>query len=101
MTYILFDAHNFYVSAELVFRPELRNKPVVVISSNDGCVISRSQAAKDIGIKMGEPAHFIREEFWRHNVKIFSANFPLYWRYVCSDDDRYSFHGSADDSVLH
>lgn len=78
MTYILFDAHNFYVSAELVFRPELRNKPVVVISSNDGCVISRSQAAKDIGIKMGEPAHFIREEFWRHNVKIFSANFPLY-----------------------
>lgn len=78
MPYILFDAHNFYVSAELVFRPELRNCPVVVIGSNDGCVISRSQAAKDLGIKMGEPAHFVREEFWKHNVKVFSANFPLY-----------------------
>ncbi len=78
MSYILFDAHNFYVSAELVFRPDLLGRPVVVIGSNDGCVISRSQKAKDIGIKMGEPAHFVREEFWRDGVKFFSANFPLY-----------------------
>ncbi|WP_417286445.1 Y-family DNA polymerase [Cobetia marina] len=78
MSYILFDAHNFYVSAELVFRPDLLGRPVVVIGSNDGCVISRSQKAKDIGIKMGEPAHFVREEFWRDRVKFFSANFPLY-----------------------
>lgn len=75
---ILFDAHNFYVSAELVFRPDLIGKPVVVVGSNDGCVISRSQQAKDIGIKMGEPMHFVREEFWREGVKFFSANFPLY-----------------------
>lgn len=78
MAFILFDAHNFYVSAELVWRPDLRGTPVVVIGSNDSCVISRSQEAKDIGIKMGEAAHFVREEFWRHNVKFFSANFPLY-----------------------
>lgn len=78
MAFILFDAHNFYVSAELVWQPDLVGHPVVVIGSNDGCVISRSQQAKDIGIKMGEPAHFVREEFWRHNVKFFSANFALY-----------------------
>lgn len=78
MAYILFDAHNFYVSAELVWRPDLLGTPVVVIGSNDGCVISRSQQAKDLGIKMGEPAHFVREEYWRDNVRFFSANFALY-----------------------
>lgn len=78
MAYILFDATNFYVSAELVWRPDLVGQPVVVIGSNDGCVISRSQQAKDLGIKMGEPAHFVREEFWRENVRFFSANFVLY-----------------------
>jgi DNA polymerase V len=78
MSYILFDAHNFYVSAELVWRPDLAGYPVVVIGSNDSCVISRSQQAKDIGISMGEPAHIVRDAFWRHNVKIFSANFALY-----------------------
>jgi len=80
MAFILFDANNFYVSAELVLQPRYANHPVVVIGSNDGCVISRSQQAKDIGIKMGEPAHFVRnrQELWQHNVKFFSANFPLY-----------------------
>lgn len=78
MAYILFDAHNFFVSAELVFRPDLLGKPVVVIGSNDGCVISRSQRAKDIGIAMGEPAHFVRREFYHDDVRFFSANFPLY-----------------------
>ncbi|HBO8004162.1 TPA: RulB protein [Pseudomonas aeruginosa] len=78
MAFILFDAHNFYVSAQLVWQPEFIGKPVVVIGSNDGCVISRSPEAKKLGIAMGEPAHFVREEFWRENVKFFSANFALY-----------------------
>ena len=51
----LLDCNNFYVSCERLFNPKLLNKPVVVLSNNDGCVISRSEEAKRIGIKMGEP----------------------------------------------
>jgi len=76
--FILFDANNFYVSAERVWRPELENKPVVVAGSGDGCVISRSNEAKELGIKMSEPVHLVRQEHWRSGVIICSANFPLY-----------------------
>lgn len=76
--FVLFDANNFYYSAECVWRPELRNRPVVVAGSNDGCVIARSNEAKAIGIKMGDPVHLVRNFFWRENVTVCSANFALY-----------------------
>jgi len=74
----LIDCNNFYVSCERVFNPSLLNKPVVVLSNNDGCVISRSNEAKAIGIKMGEPAFKIKELIEKHNVKVFSSNYTLY-----------------------
>ncbi|GAB4142506.1 MAG: Y-family DNA polymerase [Bacteroidia bacterium] len=74
----LVDCNNFYASCERVFRPQLEGVPVVVLSNNDGCVIARSQEAKDLGIEMGEPA-FQREEFYRSNgVQVFSSNYTLY-----------------------
>jgi len=77
-TYALVDCNNFFVSCERLFRPELEGKPVVVLSSNDGCAVSRSQEAKDLGIPMGA-AHFkFREFFKQHGVTAFSANFELY-----------------------
>jgi len=76
--YALVDANNFYVSCERVFRPDLDAKPVVVLSNNDGCIISRSQEAKDLGLKMGEPA-FKRNDFiLKNNVCLFSSNYVLY-----------------------
>ena len=58
-TIALIDCNNFYCSAERVFNPALENKPVVVLSNNDGCIISRSNEAKSLGIKMAEPVHKI------------------------------------------
>jgi DNA polymerase V len=76
--YALVDGNNFYVSCERVFNPKLNGVPVVVLSNNDGCVISRSQESKDLGIKMGEPA-FQRKRFFEENrVRIFSSNYELY-----------------------
>ncbi|HXH55409.1 MAG TPA: Y-family DNA polymerase [Gammaproteobacteria bacterium] len=74
----LIDANNFYVSCEQVFKPSLKNKPVIVLSSNDGCVISRSTEAKALGIQMGEPIFKIRNMIKAHNVHYLSANFSLY-----------------------
>lgn len=74
----LVDCNNFYVSCERVFQPKLNNKPVVVLSNNDGCVISRSQEAKDLGIKMGALYFKCKEDFKKHNVKVFSSNYTLY-----------------------
>ncbi len=76
--FALVDANNFYVSCERIFDPTLNGKPVVVLSNNDGCVIARSNEAKALGIKMGEPAFQLEETFRKHNVKIFSTNFTLY-----------------------
>ncbi len=77
-TYALIDCNNFFVSCERLFRPDLENRPVVVLSSNDGCAVSRSQEAKDLGIPMGA-AHFqFREFFAQHDVAALSANFELY-----------------------
>jgi DNA polymerase V len=77
-TYALIDCNNFFVSCERLFRPQLSTTPVVVLSSNDGCVVSRSQEAKTLGIPMGAPHFKFREFFARHGVVAFSANFELY-----------------------
>lgn len=76
--YALVDCNNFFVSCERIFRPDLENKPVVVLSSNDGCVVARSNEAKKLGVPMGAPAFKFRELFTREKVIQFSANFELY-----------------------
>jgi DNA polymerase V len=76
--YALIDCNSFYVSCERLFRPDLRNKPVVVLSNNDGCVISRSDEAKAIGIKMGEPFFKMKELVRDKKVTAFSSNYTLY-----------------------
>lgn len=77
----LIDCNSFYCSVEQVYEPRARNKPVVVLSNNDGCVISRTKEAKALGIAMGEPA-FKREKFYEENgVWIFSSNYTLYGDY--------------------
>lgn len=76
--YALIDCNNFYASCERVFNPSLNSKPIVVLSNNDGCVIARSNEAKKLGIPMGAPAFEYQSIFRRNDVKVFSANFPLY-----------------------
>ncbi len=76
--YALADCNNFYASCERVFEPHLARKPVVVLSNNDGCIIARSQEAKDIGFKMGEPIFKCRDLVKQHNVIVRSSNFSLY-----------------------
>ena len=74
----LVDVNNFYVSCERVFNPALRGLPVVVLSNNDGCVVSRSDEAKALQIGMGQPLFEIRELVRKHNVQVFSSNYALY-----------------------
>lgn len=74
----LCDCNNFYVSCERVFDPSLSGRPVVVLSSNDGCVISRSNEAKEIGIKMGQPLFQAQELINKYKVAVFSCNHQLY-----------------------
>jgi DNA polymerase V len=74
----LLDCNNFYVSCERVFQPELRGKPVVVLSNNDGCVIARSNEAKALGIAMGAPWHLHRKQFEADGVVVRSSNYTLY-----------------------
>ena len=74
----LADCNNFYASCERVFNPKLERKPVVVLSNNDGCIIARSNEAKKLGIKMGEPAFKIKNILEKYNVNVFSTNFALY-----------------------
>lgn len=73
--FFLIDANNFYASCEEIFQPKLRNKPLVVLSNNDGCVIARSKQAKKLGIKMGEPAFLLKD---KKEVIMLSSNFALY-----------------------
>ena len=75
--FALVDGNNFYASVERVWQPELRGKPVIVLSNNDGCAIARSQEAKALGIKMGQPLHQIPPEV-RRQLHVRSANFALY-----------------------
>ena len=76
--FALADCNNFFASCERVFRPDLRDKPVIVLSSNDGCAIARSNEAKALGIKMGDPFFKIRHIVEKHNVAVFSGNMALY-----------------------
>jgi DNA polymerase V len=74
----LVDVNNCYVSCEQVFNPKLRNKPVVVLSNNDGCVISRSDQAKLLGIKICTPWFQVKEQFKKSEIIALSSNFGLY-----------------------
>ena len=74
----LVDANNFYVSCERSFNPALENRPVVVLSNNDGCTIARSNEAKALGIKMGTPYFQLTELIDEHKVSVFSSNYTLY-----------------------
>ena len=74
----LVDCNNFYVSCERIFNPSLEGIPVVVLSNNDGCIISRSNEAKALGFKMGEPVFKRRDLIEKHNVKVYSSNYALY-----------------------
>lgn len=76
--YALIDCNNFYASCERLFRPDLRGKPIIVLSSNDGCVIARSNEAKALGIGMGEPYFKVKALCTRHQIHVFSSNFTLY-----------------------
>ena len=74
----LVDCNSFYASCETIFKPYLKNQPVVVLSNNDGCVIARSSLAKKVGIKMGVPFFEVKKIVKRNNVKVFSSNYTLY-----------------------
>lgn len=76
--FALVDCNNFFVSCERVFQPQFLKKPVVVLSNNDGCVISRSDEAKALGIAMGVPEFKIRNEIIEHQIAVFSSNYALY-----------------------
>jgi DNA polymerase V len=77
-TFGLIDCNNFYVSCERLFRPDLDDRPVVVLSNNDGCIIARSNESKKLGIGMGAPYFKHKALIHRHNVAVFSSNYPLY-----------------------
>lgn len=77
-TLALIDMNNFYCSCERVFRPELEGRPLIVLSNNDGCTVARSQEAKDLGIKMGDPWFKIREPFEASGGVALSSNYALY-----------------------
>lgn len=76
--FALVDCNNFYASCERLFRPDLASRPIVVLSNNDGCVVARSAEAKQIGIKMGEPAFKIHHLVIKHKIEVFSSNYALY-----------------------
>lgn len=76
--YALVDCNNFYASCERVFQPQFVGKPIVVLSNNDGCIISRSEEAKALGIPMGAPEFQVREQLKKHDILVFSSNYTLY-----------------------
>ena len=76
--YALIDANNFYVSCERVFDYSLRDRPVVVLSNNDGCCVARSEEAKALGIRMGQPFFEVRDLLAQHQGRALSSNYALY-----------------------
>lgn len=74
----LVDGNNFYVSCERLFNPSLNNRPVVVLSNNDGCIVARSNEVKELGIKMGQSLHESQELIRKHNIAVYSSNYTLY-----------------------
>lgn len=76
--FALIDCNNFYASCERLFRPDLKFKPLIVASNNDGCAVARSAEAKALGIKMGAPIFKIKDLIRQHDVQVFSSNYALY-----------------------
>lgn len=76
--YALVDCNNFYCSCERVFAPHLQQRPVVVLSNNDGCVVARSEEVKALGIEMGTPAFQLEPQIKKHGIVVFSSNYTLY-----------------------
>ena len=76
--FLLVDCNSFYASCERVFQPKLTNKPVIVLSNNDGCVVARSNETKALGIPMGIPFFQIRDIVRKNKVAVFSSNYALY-----------------------
>lgn len=76
--FALVDCNNFYASCERVFRPDLKNTPIVILSNNDGCIISRSNEAKKLGVPMGAPYFKNKELILKNNIQVFSSNYNLY-----------------------
>ncbi len=76
--YALVDGNNFYVSCERVFDPKLRDRPVIVLSNNDGCAVARSNEAKALGVKMGQPVFEIEALIRAYNIAVLSSNYTLY-----------------------
>jgi DNA polymerase V len=77
-SFVLIDCNNFYASCERLFNPRLEGRPVIVLSNNDGCVVARSQEAKELGIKMGEPFFRVRDLCKKRGVLVYSSNYALY-----------------------
>jgi len=78
MSWAIVDITNFYVSSERVFDPSLRGVPVIVLSNNDGCAIARSEEAKALHVKMGDPVFKMRDRIARHGIQLRSSNYELY-----------------------
>lgn len=76
--FALIDVNSFYTSCETVFRPDLQGEPIVVVSNNDGCIISRSAEEKSLGIKIGEPFFKIKNNIYSPRIHVFSSNYALY-----------------------
>lgn len=74
----LVDVNNFYVSCERIFNPKLEGKPVIVLSNNDGCAVARSNEAKALGIKMGQPWFQLKDLAHKQGVIAYSSNYTLY-----------------------
>lgn len=74
----IIDCNNFYASCERLFRPDLVNHPIIVLSNNDGCVIARSNETKALGIGMGEPCFKLKALCKQHKIHVFSSNYTLY-----------------------
>lgn len=98
--FALVDCNNFYASCERVFNPKLEGKPIVVLSNNDGCIVARSNEAKQLGIPMGAPFHQWNKLIKEHSVHVFSSNYEFYGdmshrvmtilEHFCPDIERYS-----------
>jgi DNA polymerase V len=104
--FVVVDCNNFFASCEKVFRPDLKDKPVIVMSSNDGCVVARSREVKELGIPMGVPMFQIKDLIKKHNITVFSSNFSLYenfsnriYQILCDEFDNV-YRYSIDESFI-
>ena len=99
--FALVDCNNFYASCEKLFRPDLKDTPIVVLSNNDGCVVARSREAKLLGIKMGVPVFQIKAEMQRHGILAFSPTVRAVRRFEQSSDAHFGRDGTTSRGLLH